>query len=166
MKRPLVLSLVLAVAITTLVFAQGKPDFSGTWVLDTANSDLGRGSPAGKQMPMRTVTLVLKQTSDTLTIQRTVGEQKETALYKLDGSVSTNKLPSGNESKSTAKWVGATLAIKTTAEISNPEDGAKIKTEMTDVRILSADGQVMTVVVTRQTPRGEVKQTLVYNKQK
>jgi hypothetical protein len=166
MKRALVFTLVLAVAITTLVFAQGRPDFSGTWVLDASKSDVGRGSPAGKQMPMRTVTLVLKQTSDTLTIQRTVGEQKETALYKLDGSVSANKLPSGNESKSTAKWVGATLAIKTTAEISDPEGGAKIKTEMTDVRSLSADAQVMTVVVTRQTPRGEVKQTLVYNKQK
>jgi hypothetical protein len=166
MKRALVFTLVMAVAITTLVFAQGRPDFSGTWVLDASKSDVGRGSPAGRQMPMRTVTLVLKQTSDTLTIQRTVGEQKETALYKLDGSVSTNKLPSGNESQSTAKWVGATLAIKTTAEISDPESGAKIKADMTDVRSLSADGQVMTVLVTRQTPRGEVKQTLVYNKQK
>ena len=166
MKRVLVFSLVMAVAITTLVFAQGKSDFSGTWVFDASKSDMGRGSPAGKQMPMRTITLVINQTSDTLNIQRIVGEQKETASYKLNGSVSTNKLPSGNETKSTAKWVGASLEIKTTAEISDPEGGAKIKTEMTDVRSLSADGQVMTVIVTRQTPRGEVKQTLVYNKQK
>lgn len=36
---------------------------------------------------------------------------------------------------------------------------------MTDVRSLDASGQVMTLEVTRQTPRGEVKQTLIYNKQ-
>lgn len=164
MKRALILSVVMSVAIATLVFAQGKLDFSGTWILDAAKSDLGRTSSAAKQMPMRTVTLVLKQTSDALTIQRTTGEQKETAVYKMDGSVSTNKLPSGNESKSTVKWVGSTLVTKTTTKMDDSLGGGIA--EMTDVRSLSADGQVMTLVVTRQTPRGDVKQTLLYNKQK
>jgi hypothetical protein len=163
MKRALVLSFVMVVAITTIVFAQGKPDFSGTWVFDAAKSDLGRMSSSAKQMPMRTVALVLKQTSDVLTIQRTTGGQKETAVYKLDGSETTNKLPSGNETRSTVKWVGATLVSRTTAKMDDSQGGGNV--EMTDVRSLSANGQVMTVVVTRLTPRGEVKQMLVYNKQ-
>ena len=113
---------------------------------------------------MRTVTLVLKQTRDVLTIQRTVGEQKEMAVYKLDGSESTNKLPSGDETKSRVRWVDATLVSRTTTKMNDPQGGRNV--EMTDVRSLSANGQVMTVVVTRQTPRGEVKHTLVYNKKK
>jgi hypothetical protein len=166
MKRAFIFSVVMIVAIATIVFAQGKPDFSGTWVLDAAKSDLGQMSASAKKMPMRTVTLVLKQTSDMLTIQRIVGEQKETAVFKLDGSETTNKLPGGNEAKSTVKWVGSTLVGKTTAKIKVDDAQGGVNTEMTDVRSLSANGQVMTLVVTRQTPRGEVKQTLVYNKQK
>jgi hypothetical protein len=164
MKRISVLTFLMVVAITTLAFAQAKPDFSGTWVLDAAKSNLGLIGPGAKQAPMRTVTLVLKQTRDVLTIQRTVGERKETAVYKLDGSESTNKLPSGDETKSIVKWVDATLVSRTTAKMNDPQGGRNV--EMTDVRSLSANGQVMTVVVTRQTPRGEVKQTLVYNKKK
>jgi hypothetical protein len=164
MKRVLVLSFVLALAITTLAFAQGKPDFSGTWTLDPAKSDLGQMRPAGKQAPMRTVTLVIKQTGDTLTIQRSMGKNQEVASYKLDGSESINKLPSGNEARTIMKWSGATLVAKTTAKINSPEGGG-MDTEMTDVRSLSSDGKVMTLSVTRKTPRGEVKQTLIYNKQ-
>ena len=163
MKRVLVLSFVLALAITTLAFAQGKPDFSGTWTLDFAKSDMGQMRPAGKQAPMRTITLVIKQTGDTLTVQRSMGKNQEVASYKLDGSETTNKLPSGNETKSTVKWVGATLVSRTTAKIGDSEGG--MNTEMTDVRSLSPDGKIMTLSVTRKTPRGEVKQTLVYNKQ-
>ena len=164
MKRVLVLSFVLALAITTLAFAQGKPDFSGTWTLDPAKSDLGQMRPTGKQAPMRTITLVIKQTGDTLTVQRSMGKNQEVASYKLDGSESINKLPSGNEARTIMKWSGATLVARTTAKI-NDSEGGGMNTEMTDVRSLSPDGKVMTLSVTRKTPRGEVKQTLIYNKQ-
>ena len=121
MKRISVLTFLIVVAITTLAFAQAKPDFSGTWVLDDTKSNLGRVGPGAKQAQMRTVTLVLKQTHDTLTIQRAVGEQKGTAVYKLDGSESTNKLPSGDETKSRLKWVDGTLVSRSTTKISNPK---------------------------------------------
>jgi len=155
MKRVLFFSLVLMLAFTGSVYAQSGPDFSGTWVLDTAKSDLGMNNPAAKQMPMHKVSLILRQTASQLTIERSTGD---TAVYNLDGSESINSLPSGSQATTLMKWAGDTLVAKTTSNIGGQS------VEMTDVRSLDASGQVMTVHVTRQTPRSEVKQTLIYNK--
>ena len=105
---------------------------------------------------MRKVELILKQTDKQLSIERSPGE---TAVYKLDGSESVNRLPGGNQSSTKMNWVGDTLVGKTTSSLGNT------KVEMTDVRRLDASGKVMILQVVRQTPRGEVKQTLVYLKQ-
>ena len=166
MKRVLVLTFALALAVTTLAFAQGKPDFSGTWVLDPTKSDMGQIRPGGRQTPARTVTLDIKQTADTLTIQRSTGKHQDVAVFKLDGSESINKMPSGNEAKTVMKWSGNTLVGKTTAKIGQAEADSPggMEVEMTDVRSLSPDGKVMTLSITRKAPRGVVTQTLVYNK--
>jgi hypothetical protein len=158
MKRLLVFSLFLAVIVASMAVAQPKPDFTGTWVLDPAKSDMGMGR-ADAAPGARTVTLAIKQTAAQLSVERKVGDRAETAVYKLDGSESVNKLPSGSDVKSTTKWVGATLVTKSVMAMGD----ANVETN--DVRSLGADGKVMTIDVTRQTPRGEVKQKLVYNKQ-
>jgi hypothetical protein len=139
-------------------FAQGKPDFSGTWTLDTAKSDMGQGR-ASAQAPTRTVTVVIKQTPGALVIDRKAGERVETATLKLDGSESINKSPSGQDIKSTSQWVGSTLVTK--SMMATGEGTA----ETSDVRSLSADGKVMTIDMTRKTPRGDVRQKLIYNRQ-
>ena len=59
--------------------AQAKPDFSGTWTLDTAKSDpapQGRGGGGGGRGPAGPVTI--KQTATEITIGMNT--------YKLDGS--------------------------------------------------------------------------------
>lgn len=160
MKRILICSLVMVLAISGFVYAQPKPDFSGTWVLDTAKSDLGANNPSSKQNPtqnqMRKVKLIVKQTANELIIERPSGD---TASYKLDGSESINNLPNGSQGKTIMSWASDTLVAKTTVNV-----GGKNVT-ITDVRSLDANGQVMTVRVTRQTPKGEMNQTLIYNKQ-
>jgi hypothetical protein len=159
MKRLLVFSLFLALFISGVAVAQPKPDFSGTWVLDPAKSDMGMARTGAAAPAARTVTLVIKQTAAQLSVERHVGDRAETAVFKLDGSESVNKAPSGSDIKSTTKWVGTTLVTKSMMMV------GEANVESNDVRSLSADGKVMTIDVTRQTPRGEVKQKLLYNKQ-
>jgi hypothetical protein len=156
MKKILLFFFVSLLAFGNSVYAQQKPDFSGTWVLDIAGSDLGGASKAAtKQGQMYKISLIVTQTAKQLTIKRSTGD---TAVYNLDGSDSINNLPNGNQAVTRMKWDGDRLVAKTTANMG----GQTI--EMTDVRSLDTSGRIMTVHLTRQTPRGEMKQTLIYNK--
>ena len=61
--------------------------------------------------------MTVKQTGDTLTIERTAGENKIVSTYKLDGTESVNKMMGRGgaevETKSTAKWDGSKLTVVT-----------------------------------------------------
>jgi hypothetical protein len=100
-------------AVATMAYAQ-KPDFSGTWQAEpsaNAGGGGGGGQRGGGGGPM-----MVKQTADTLSIERTMGENKVTQTYKLDGTESENKMMGrGGEmvTKSTAKWDGSKLVIST-----------------------------------------------------
>ena len=148
----------ITLAFSGSAFAQGKPDFSGTWTLDIAKSDMGQGRPSA-QAAIPTVTVVIKQTPAVLAIERKVGERVEKATLKLDGSESINKSPSGQDIKSTSQWVDSTLVTK--SMMATGEGSA----EISDVRSLSADGKVMTIDLTRKTPKGDVRQKLIFNRQ-
>ena len=158
MKRATVFIIFITLVLSGLAFALGKPDFSGTWTLDTAKSDMGQGRPGA--MAKAKVTIVIKQTSATLATTRTVGGRSDTAIEKLDGSESINKSPSGQDIKSTNRWEGSTLITKS---VMSPKGGPLA--ESTFVRSLSADGRVMTIDTTMKTLNGVKKQKLVYNKQ-
>jgi hypothetical protein len=116
MKRKLALTAVLAVALAVVGYAQ-KPDFSGTWTPDASAAPAppagggGGGGGRGGMMGPMTVT----QKADALTIERTMGENKVTSTYKLDGTESVNKQAGRGgaevEVKSTAKWDGSKLTI-------------------------------------------------------
>ncbi len=118
MKRKLAMTAVLAVALAVVGYAQ-KPDFSGVWTPEApaAAAPAGGGGGGGGMRggggggPM-TVT----HKADTLTIERTMGENKVSSTYKLDGTESVNKMSMRGaevETKSTAKWDGAKLTIVT-----------------------------------------------------
>lgn len=156
MRSILVFTLALTMAITVALTAQAAPDFSGTWVLDLTKSDLDTTNAAAKKVQMNKVTLILKQTATQLSIERSTGD---TAVYNLDGSESINNLPNGSQATTKMQWDGETLVAKTTSNIGGQD------VAMTDVRSLDGSGQVMTLQVSRETPRGVVNQTLVYNKQ-
>ena len=82
-------------AVATLAWAQ-KADFSGTWTLDAEASGApaggggggGRGGGRGGLGPGGTV----KQTATELTVERTMGENKVTSTYRLDGTESKNSM--------------------------------------------------------------------------
>ena len=116
MKRKLALTAVLAVALAVVGYAQ-KPDFSGTWTPDAAAAPAapavgGMGGGGGRGMAAGPMTVTQK--GDSLSIERTRGENKVSSVYKLDGTESVNKqMGRGGEVeiKSTAKWDGSKLTI-------------------------------------------------------
>ncbi len=151
MKKIALLVMVLAVAMAGLSFAQAKPDFSGKWApkVDPNAAAAGGGGQRGGGGPM-----TVKQTAAELTTERTMGENTMSTVYKLDGTETINKTQRG-ESKSTAKFDGAKLVIKTASE------GPNGPMETTATWSLSADGKELTIVTASQ--RGD--RTVVYTKQ-
>src|SRR5687768_4683006 len=119
-------------SVATMAFAQAKPDFSGTWTPDAAAAPApttggggGGGMRGGGGGPM-----VVKQTATELTIERTMGENKVTQVYKLDGTESENKMMGrGGEmvTKSTAKWDGSKLTISTKS--TGPDGAERVQTQ-------------------------------------
>jgi hypothetical protein len=110
MKRKFGIAAALVVALGLTAYAQ-KPDFSGTWTPDVA-ADAAGGGGGGRGMggPM-----TVKQTADTLTIERTGGRGPSTQTYKLDGS-ETDIQMGQMTAKASAKWDGSKLVITTKSE--------------------------------------------------
>jgi hypothetical protein len=150
--------MVAAIVIPFTARAQGKPDFSGTWTLDTAKSDpapQGRGGGGGA------ASVTIKQTGTELAITSEGRQGPQTMTYKLDGSESTNQVMGRGGAqtvKSTAKWDGSSLVIETTRDF----NGTSITTK--EVRRLDNGGKEMHVETTAQTPNGEQKRKVVYTK--
>lgn len=157
MKRTLLIAATLVMMLPFVARAQGKPDFSGTWTLDTAKSDpapAGRGGGGA-------ATLTIKQTGTELSIQSEGRQGPQTMTYKLDGSESKNEQMGRGGAQtivSKAKWDGASLVIESTREI----QGMSIATK--EVRTLDGGGKEMKVATTTQTPQGEQKRNVVYTK--
>src|SRR3954468_17917277 len=152
MRRVLVLAMAAAVVLPFhgRVRAQGKPDFTGTWTLDTAKSDpppQGRGGGGAASM-------TIKQTGTELAVTSEGRQGPQTMTYKLDGSESSNQVMGRGGAqtvKSTAKWDGSNLIIETTRDF----QGTPITTK--EVRRLDNGGKEMVVESTTQTPQGEMK---------
>ncbi len=165
MRQKAVLTGALVLAAAVAVFAQKSPDFSGTWTLDPSKSEMPQmgggmgGGRAGGGMGEMTVTI--KQTADSVTIDQKMGEMSRTITYKLDGSESVNPGMRGGEVKSTSKWDGDKLLTESTQTMSGPNGEMTIKSK--EIRSLAADG-TMIVETTRETPRGTQTSKLVFKK--
>ena len=114
MKRKLGLTAALVVALAMSGYAQKKTDFSGTWTPDvpadaaapaTPPAGGGGGGGRGGGGPM-----TVKQTADTLSVERTGRNGAMTTTYKLDGS-ETEVAMGQATAKVSAKWDGDKLVI-------------------------------------------------------
>ena len=147
------------------VAAQGKADFSGNWKMNVEKSDPMGGGMGGGGMGagMASAITSITQTATKLTIETKVGDQApRVSNYNLDGTESVNTTQRG-ESKSKAAWDGANLVITSESSFNGPNGAMTITSK--EVRSLSADGKLMTVTTTRQTPNGEMTTKRVYDKQ-
>ena len=80
---------VLVLFTASGTFAQGRPDFSGTWTLDPVSTAAAAGGRGGGMAPPEQLTFT--QTADTLTMSWTQEGRKSTETFHLDGSESTTQ---------------------------------------------------------------------------
>jgi hypothetical protein len=166
MKRLLALGVAAVLALPVLTMAQGKADFSGTWTFDEAKSDPapagrggGGGGGGGRGGFGPATKLMIKQTAGELTVESTTANGTNTAVYKLDGSESVNKMGTG-EAKSKAAWEGSNLVVTGQQQLQTPNGTFDITTK----DVYSVQGGTLTITQTRTTGRGENTRKLVYNK--
>lgn len=156
------LALLAAAAITPTVAAAQTPNFSGTWVLDAAKSDLG---PMAQMMGGQTpnITMVIEHKEPTVVMKTTTetprGARTQEQTLTTNGSPVTTQGARGGSMTTSAKWNGTALVVTTTRETPN---GA-LTTEQTIV--LGADGKTLAVDTKAQTPMGEFTTSQVFNRQ-
>jgi hypothetical protein len=157
--------------------AQGsKADFSGKWTLNASKSDMGQ-PPQGQGQPSQGRgqrmggfgggDFTATQEANLLTVERTrTGQDGQsmtiTSKYTLDGKVSVNTTGRG-ESKSTANWSadGKSLTILTTRTFER--DGQSMEMKSNEVWTLTGPS-TLSIVNTMNTPNGERKTSMVYDK--
>jgi len=100
--------LALAPSLSHAQNAAAHPDFSGTWVLDTAQSDKG-------QMIPQKMTLKITQTPTAITVDRQqtsqMGETTTSMMYATDGSTTKNQMTIQGtpvDVSTVVTWEGAT----------------------------------------------------------
>lgn len=162
-------TLVLAGLFASTAGAQDKPDFSGNWKLDPAQSQMGGGRPGGGGggggggMAAQEVTIA--QDGGTLRITMTVMGEARTQSFNLAGQPSTNPMAMGRmagEMVTTSTWDGDKLITTGNTNVTTQQGAMTIQTR--EIRSLSADGKTMTVETTRTTPMGENTTKLVYTR--
>jgi hypothetical protein len=145
------LTLVLGIAS-----AQTRPNLSGTWKLNIAKSDFGRGPTPDA----RTDKIVHEDPNlkDTITQSNQQGEITYDMNYFTDGKETTNTIRK-NEFKSVAHWEGDQLAIESKGSMG----GAA--TTLKDHWSLSEDGKTLTLQRHAARVIGSTDQKMVFDKQ-
>lgn len=149
------LTMMLAIVVPATANAQaGKVNFTGSWVFNAEKSSVPQGGG-----PRMAGDITVTQEANLMTRTRT-GQDGTTRVskYTLDGKECVNTTARG-DSKSTANWSadGKTLKIVTKFNFNGTERTSTEVWSLTDPKTLS-------IASTRQTPDGEVKATMIYNK--
>jgi hypothetical protein len=175
MKHGLIAGVALAalVALPAAGWAHAKTNFSGSWTFDQGKSDpppmQGRrgGGYGGRGGGGNVATsLTIEQTPSQITIERAMGATGTTsAVYKLDGSESTNALGDVFLSRSKVSWEGPNLVITTVKDQGQGPDGMMSENLK---EVYSLEGGVLTVTATAHNmpspPNSDRTRKLVYNK--
>jgi hypothetical protein len=151
-----VFSVALLAAVFGLLQAQAKPNFSGTWNLNTGKSDFGP-MPAPDTRTDR-ITHEDPELKDSYTQSGQMGEVTAEIKYSTDGKETTSSVR-GNEIKCTARWDGDELVIAGKTSF----NGADVT--LADRWSLSADGKTLTILRHVNSPMGEIDQKIVLEKQ-
>ena len=161
MKRVIIaLSAALTVGALTGAFAQGRPDFSGTWRISQSKSSRSVvGNTPDIQFPSQ---LEVKQTATDISVVATSVRQRPlSATYKLDGSKVNVQAPEGITETGQAVVNGSNLVITSRRSFSSPAGDVVV-----DFReVWTANGNELTVEKTR-TQVGDTPSTqkAVYDK--
>jgi len=137
--------------------AGGKPNYSGTWKLNTAKSDFGPLPPPDSETDVidhKEPTVII--TVDAATAQ---GPQKYTLQTTTDNVEAPVKM-GPRDAKVKTGW-DATNNLNSTIKLTFNDQDVSMKR----VYVLSADGKTLTVNNHLESPMGEADQKLTYEKQ-
>jgi hypothetical protein len=164
-------ALLLALVVTT---AQAQPQFTGTWVLDRAQSQLPNRGAHGKgmanpQAQPSEVKLIVEQQGSTLKATRSVAhgtrERAMTETFVADGSERTETTPRGGTSVTKATLGGDRLVVNKAHTRPAKEQGQPAQSfSRESVWMLSKDGRTLTIDTTMHTPRGDRTMKAVFTK--
>ena len=156
-------ALLLLLGVAALCVAQdgkaksteGRPDFSGNWVLDHGKSSLG---PLERNLANAEVTLVIahKEPEFKMTRKANSGgrELSQILNYYSDGRGETNPAILGSaDIKSKTKWEKTRLVSNGSSSIRLP-NGETASLDFSEKRELSADGNTLTITDSISSPRG------------
>lgn len=145
MMKACLLVLLLFLSSSSQAFAGEKPDFSGTWVLNSMKSK-NMGFIAGLQ-----ATLTIKQTDTEVIIDESsafMGQERQRQIhYDLKGKNVANEGSQGEKSETVSTWAEDKLITIWTSPGANP--GTIIT--RTETRYLAPDGKTMFVESARGT---------------
>ena len=113
MQQPLTAVLIAALALAPPALAQSKPDFSGTWVMDAS-----RSQSAVQNEPVKSMTLVIAQNPNELSIETKRDERVQTVMYKA-GSPNTMNTNTGRKGLIAATWYwdGTKIVTETISDV-------------------------------------------------
>jgi len=177
MKGRLFKAAIVACFQLVLAAQSGGPDqtdFSGTWVLNSDQSDTmspggvdggggmggrgGMGGPGGQGM-----TLVISQDGDLLSVSQE-GGQGGGFKFSLEPGAGPQEVSTGMGGMTVeANWDGRKLIVRQIQDRDTPRGAMKIEQDQTWE--LSADGQTLVQKIKMKTPRGDRNLTLVFDKQ-
>jgi hypothetical protein len=163
--------LLLAATVTT---AQAQPQFTGTWVLDRAQSQLpahghhGKGMADPQAAPAE-IKLIVEQQGNTLKATRTMlrgmRERSMSETFVLDGSERTESTHRGGTSVTKATLGGDRLVVNKTHTMPAKEQGEPARTfSRESVWTLSPDGRTLTIDTTMQSARGDRTMKTVFTR--
>ena len=161
--------LMLAALTVVLVSAQDNVNFSGTWVVDKSQSDVAQLmglSDDPEKARDASMTMVIEQQGSNLRVTRvmkTQGEErKEIHTYKIGSGETTNTGFRGETVIGRAFWEGNQLVIVSTRtwKVFLKE----VSAESRGVWSLSPDGKSLTIAAQVNSPRGEQRGKVVFDK--
>ncbi len=156
---------VLLVGIVCVTAAQSEVNFSGTWLLNRAKSDLPQFRNLEEDRDAN-LTMIVEHQGQTLRVTRHIKidreEQKETHTYKTDGTETTNTGLRGESVVTKAHWEGKTLVVQSTRKVSMLVKDIAVETR--GVWSLSPDGKTLTIDGVMHGPRGEQRMRGVFEK--
>jgi hypothetical protein len=133
--------------------AADKPNFTGTWKMNTAKSSFG-GGPAPDSIDR-----VISHAEPLIQIEEeqlgAAGVQKTTRKYTTDGTPMSFE-SQGTQVESSAVWQANTLIIVSKV--------AAIGVQFTDKMTLSADGNTLTSAVRIDAAQGGIDVTVVFDR--
>src|ERR1035438_4258925 len=155
MRKAIVAALSVT-AFATSMFAQTKPNFSGTWKLNVAKSDFGPlPAPDSRTDVIDHNDPAMKINESAVSAQ---GNVNATINYTTDGKEATNQI-GPREIKASLVWEGSKLVVNAKTTFQDAEVIIK------NVWTLSDDGKTLTQSAHFTTQMGEADQTLVFDKQ-